>query len=496
MSLDPTSEQIPTGGLRRELRVVDAAAFSVGLIGPVGAMALLGVGAAGILGHAAPWAFIFAILAVVLVGYGFIKLSRYISHTGSVYALVGRTLGPRAGFVAGAVLVLAYAGIGTGSTIEIALFFDKVLAGIHLVGAGTSEWIWSALIALIVVVALSVAEVRVITKVLLYAELIGAVLVTVLSVVILVKAGTGHAPAGQHLGWDVFRLAPGTNAGTIAEAAVFGFLAFAGFEGAAALGEETMNPKHEIPRALKITIAVVGSFFLLTIIAQAVGYGATPDQIRAFSTADDPYGDLGTMFMGHAMGILLDLMASLSLFAITLGTVNGAARVLLALLRDAGVRGAPVRLTSKGSPIGAISIIVLIILCDVIGQRSAGSVALTATYYWLTLGTVALLVTYAMATLGSLRFLFFSGRARAPRWQMIIPILAFLLVLYTIYKNSVGVEGAYRLFPWVVLAVIAVATAIVHFVPGLAARVRAELGCDEEIPDDAPVEQHAAAGAL
>jgi len=35
----------------------------------------------------------------------------------------------------------------------------------------------------------------------------------------------------------------------VASAAVFGFLSFAGFEGAASLGQETNNPRREIPRA-------------------------------------------------------------------------------------------------------------------------------------------------------------------------------------------------------------------------------------------------------
>jgi ATP-dependent helicase/nuclease subunit B len=45
----------------------DAAAFSIGLIGPVGAMAVNGVGAAGILGSGATWAFVFALVGVLLV---------------------------------------------------------------------------------------------------------------------------------------------------------------------------------------------------------------------------------------------------------------------------------------------------------------------------------------------------------------------------------------------------------------------------------------------
>lgn len=469
-------QEFAPGTLRRELRVVDASAFSVGLIGPVGAMALLGVGAAGLLGHAATWAFVFAIIGVSLVGYGFIKLSRYISHAGSVYALVGRTLGPRAGFIAGAALVIAYTTIGTGSTIEIALFFNKFLSGIHVVGAGTTEWYWTALVALAAVVALSISEIRVVTKVLLASELIGAALVALLSLVILIKAGTGHAPAGQHLSWSVFALPHGVGAGTIAGAAVFGFLAFAGFEGAAALGEETLNPKREIPRALRITIVIVGIFFLLTIVGQVVGYGSTNAQVAAFSGADDPYGDLANAYIGHTMGLLLNLVASLSLFAITLGTVNGAARVFYALVRDMGITGRAAQLSKRGAPVGTMGMVVVTIACCFTGQRLAGTDVLDATFYWLTIGTIALLVAYAMATAGAFRFLFLDGEARAPRWQAVIPVLAMAFVGYTLYKNVVGVVGPYRFFPYVVLALLVVAGVIVVRTPGLADRVRAQIG--------------------
>lgn len=409
-----------------------------------------------------------------LVGYGFVKLSRHISHTGSVYALVGRTLGPRAGFIAGCALFMAYVMIGTGSTVEIALFSNKVLARIHLVD-GATEWIWTALIALVLVIGLSLSEIRVITRLLLVCEIVGAALVALLSIVVLVRTGTGHAPGGRTLSWDFLHLPAGTGFGTIAGAAVFGFLAFAGFEGAAALGEETMNPKREIPRALKITLVVVGAFFLLAIVGQAVGYGSSAAGVTVFAGAEDPYGDLAGQYIGTATGALLDLVASLSLFAITLGTVNGAARVGLALARDAGASGPLVRLTRRGAPVGTLSLIGVLLLCFTVGQRLAGTALLDATFYWLTIGTIALLVAYAMATAGALRFLFLGRYARAPRWQAVIPVLALAFVLYTIYKNVVGVEGPYRFFPYIVLAVLAVAAVVVVAVPGLADRVRSQI---------------------
>lgn len=460
-------------GLRRELKVADAAAFSIGLIGPVGAMALLGVGAAGLLGKGATLAFIFAIVGVSLVAYGFVKLSRYIAHTGSVYALVGLTVGPRAGFVAGCALLGAYMTIGTGSTIEIALFFNQFLHGIHLTGMFT-EWIWTGIIALIVVVLLSFTEIRVITRVLLASELIGAALVALLSVVVLVRVATGHAPGHQKLNLHFLELPGGSGFSTVAGAAVFGFLAFAGFEGAAALGEETMDPKREIPRAIKIAVAVVSVFFLLTIVAQSVGYGTDSAGVKAFVDGS-PYADLGDAYVGQALAVLLNFVASLSLFAITLGTLNGAARIGYALARDAGVRGPLGRLSSRGAPVATLTLIATFVLCFMIGQRLAGTGVEDATFYWLTIGTIALLVAYALATVGALRYLFFSGEPKAPMWQVAVPVLALAFVIYTIYKNVVGVKGPYRYFPYIVLVWLAVATVLVFTVRGLAQRVRRRL---------------------
>jgi amino acid transporter len=140
----PSASTPPSGGLHKELSLVDAAAFSVGLIGPVGAIGLLGTGAALIIGRAVTLSFVFAVVGVALVAYCFVKLSQHISHTGSVYALCGVTLGPQAGFFAGWALMGAYIAIGCGSTIEIGLFartFINDAFGTHI-----TQWWWLAMI--------------------------------------------------------------------------------------------------------------------------------------------------------------------------------------------------------------------------------------------------------------------------------------------------------------------------------------------------------------
>jgi amino acid transporter len=460
--------------LHTELSLVDAAAFSVGLIGPVGAIGLLGTGAALIIGRAVTLSFVFALIGVALVAYCFVKLSQHISHTGSVYALVGVTLGPRAGFFAGWALMGAYTAIGCGSTIEIGLFGQQFIN--NTFHAHISQWWWLALIGLAGVLAICFNEIRIITRALLTSEVIGAILVTVLSIVILVKVIFSHGPNGQTFTINFLSLPKGSGVGTIAKAAVYGFLAFAGFEGAAALGEETSSPKTEIPRAIKTAVIVVGGFYLLTAAAQSLGYGATAAGAKAYA-AGLPFSDLGNGYVGKWYGDILDLMATISLFAISLGVASGAARIMFAQARDAtGKRTGLAGLTKHGAPGAALVVVLIIFAAALIGQQLAHSTVINATFYALQIGTVLILVAYVMATVGAIYFLFFEGEAKAPVWQVVIPALGGAFVCYTIYRNVfVGQEGTYAHLPYIEVVYLIIGLVVVCVAPGLAGRVRAGL---------------------
>lgn len=168
-------------------------------------------------------------------------------------------------------------------------------------------------------------------------------------------------------------------------------------------------------------------------------------------------------------------MASISLLAIAIGTMNAGARILFALARDAGSKSIVTRVSSSGEPSGALWVMLGAALIIMVGQNSVGTEVLTATFYWLTIGTISLLVSYALATLGALRFLFMSGEKRAPKWQVVIPITGVLFIFYVIYKNAVGVADPYNKFPYIVAAWLIIALTYVALKPGLAASVQANL---------------------
>jgi amino acid transporter len=462
--------------LRRELKLFDAVALSLGIIGPVGGMALLGVGATGIIGRAAPLAFVFAIIGVASVAYGIVRLSRYIAHAGSVYGLVGVTLGPRSGFVAGWALFGAYLSFGAAAVIEVGLFGGEFLRGIGITHSG--EWIAIALIGLACATFLAYNEVKVITRTLLATEVLGVILVSLLSVIVLVRLIVGDAPGDQTFNLDFLSLPKGTTLNTVATASVFGFVAFAGFEGAATLGEETDRPRRDIPRAITIAVVVAAIFFLLTIVAQTLGYGTSDSGVKAFASAPSSYGHLAGLYVGAGLADILNLAATISLLALAVSCLTGGGRILYALSRDSiGPENPLARTSAKtGAPVAALAICVVIFAGVVVAQRLNGTQILNATFYTLTVGTLSLLIAYFMATFGAIRYLFLTPTRKAPGREIAVPMIGLATLGLTLYKNTFGLQFPYNRFPIVVAIWLLVGVAMVVLSPGIASKVKAALG--------------------
>jgi amino acid transporter len=294
-----------SGALRRELRFWEAIALSIAIMAPTAAMALNGTLPATLVGQAVPLAFIFATVGVMFVSYAFIRLTGAFSHAGSVYAFAGVTLGPRVGFFSGWALFGTYLAFTAASTAETGLFGVAFFQGSGLWDG--AEWLVIALVAGAGISILAIGDIRVATRSLLGLEGISVTLIVILVVVIFVKLLAGSAPQGQGFTTDIFKLPSGTSLDTIATAAVFGFLSFAGFEGAAALGEETNEPTRNIPRAIWRAVLVAGGFYIVVIIAQTLGFGTNAAGVKAFGSSSAPLGDLSKAYVGSGLSDAINL---------------------------------------------------------------------------------------------------------------------------------------------------------------------------------------------
>ena len=103
MAATPSGEPGTPGtpGLKRSLSIWAAVGLSVALMAPSMAANINPQASAQTAGRAVPLTFLIAAIGVLLVAYSFVRLCQYFHHSGSVYAFVGATLGPRTGVVAG-----------------------------------------------------------------------------------------------------------------------------------------------------------------------------------------------------------------------------------------------------------------------------------------------------------------------------------------------------------------------------------------------------------
>src|SRR5215471_5733535 len=456
--------------LRRELRFTETAALSIGVMAPTLAMSDTGVAAASVLGRAAPLAFVVAALGVGFVAYGFVRLAREFSHAGSVYGFVGHTLGPRPGFLAGWALLGTYLVFPPVSVMGVAVFGRAFLATTGV--AANADWYPLALGAWAVIAVLAARGVRPTTRSLLAFEIVSVCLILVLMGVIYWRLAAGSAPGGQRFSGSVFVLPPGAGLSALALAATSGFLAFAGFESAGSLGEESFTPTRAVPRAIITAVAFGAVFYVACVTVQSLGFGTGAGGVSAFRHSQAPLGDLAKRYVGDPLAALLDLGAALSALAAGLGGVIVAARMLFSFGRD-GIASRRLGRVSAvtGVPRRALAAEMLVGLILLTAFRLTGTSALDVFFYLATIGTLSLLVMYVLTNVAAARHL-----GRRSLWQVVAPTGGVLIAGFVLYHNVWPVPPPpYEYFPYLVLGWLAAGLVITMVVPGFSAKVGAGL---------------------
>lgn len=306
-------------------------ALSVATVGPTLAMAGNGQELVPSVGKAVPLVFLIGLVGVALVGYSYVRLTRHLNHAGSAYALVGVTVGPRAGFLAGFAMLGAYVGFTIGTLALTAAFANSFLAELQRGSGRAVEVPWLVIVAAAGLAAFVVTgrDARGLAKVLLGIEGVGIAAMVVLAVVIIARGGA--APTGLDFG--VFTPS-GVSTGAILAGVVAAFLSWAGFEACTSMGEETADPRREVPRAIAGTLALTGVLFVVVMFAQTVGFGTDPAGLARFAASQNTLGDLGAAYIGRWFGLLVILTATVGAFGCHMATAATAGRLLFAFGRD------------------------------------------------------------------------------------------------------------------------------------------------------------------
>jgi amino acid transporter len=435
------------------LSLPEAVGLSLSVISPTVTAAFNITLVAQAAGPAAPLVFAIGSVAMALVALSFVAFAHRVAHAGSAYAYISHTFGSRMGFIAGWTLLLTYLGFTSGFAALVGSFSG---AALKYFGIEVGHW-WIAIGAASVLVAwwFAYRDMRLAGRLMLVLEAAAVAGIVFLCICILrqvqVDAGQIEAsfrPSAKFNGWA------GLGFGM-----VFSILSFAGFEGAATLGEETINPRRNIPIALLGTVLGSGIFFVFVAYCEVIGFG--PHGIKDLANSQAPLDDLALRYATPHLAIALDIAAATSCFSGVLGGLAAAARVLFALSRAglsstlAGVH--PVH----GTPAPAVSLTaMLVILAVLLWGSFAGAGDFYS--YTSTIGVLALILVYIGVGGAEMTE---AWREQRPLWSAAC-VLGPMLLLWVLYRNVYPVpEFPNNLWPYVAVAWVAGSWALIRLRP-------------------------------
>jgi len=267
-------------------------------------------------GGALPLAVVFAFIGIFFTASSIGQLAAHIPSAGSVatYSAVG--IRPWVGFLVG----WAYAAVEILIVPLVMLQLGFTVAGewnSENSSFSTGNWWILTTLGTLLVGFLVYRGVRTSARTGVILGAIEIVVFLLFGLYLIVKAGgnndlavfsTKYANAEGFTGWS------GVIAGS-----VFCLLAFAGFEAAAPLAEETENPKKNIPKAVMIATVSIGALYALTTYAAAITFG--PDKFKDFAAYNN-----GAPWNGLAKGVGT-IFWLLVLFAIINSTIANATSV-------------------------------------------------------------------------------------------------------------------------------------------------------------------------
>jgi amino acid transporter len=325
MSAEAHSAEPATNQLKRNaLGLPSALGMSLAFISPTIGVIFISALIAGKAGIASPFVFILGTLGIALMASTLAQFTRRVTAAGTFYKFITVSLGRRAGFVAGMLLMCAYA---LQSPLNTNLFGGFVGDLLHTDFNISVPW-WLLMIGVVVLVGVlawySVHTSMQFDIAFLIAEV---TVVAILLVLIVVRGGDSGQVPGAFLPTSA-----SAGAGGLGQAFVFTVLAFFGFESCSTVAEEVRDPRRKLPIALIGSVLLTGAWFTFAMYSIIVGYGA--NHIDALASASAPLHDLAIRYIGPWYATIVDLAAVSAIIAVLLAIHTANFRVLYSLGRD------------------------------------------------------------------------------------------------------------------------------------------------------------------
>jgi amino acid transporter len=428
-------------------------AFGASNVAPAGAVVGGLVIVVSYAGFASPLVVLIAFAASLCCASSIGEFARRLPSAGSLYTYNSRGLGQTGGFLTGWMMIFAYALYVPAGIALTSAYASQLLADTLHVAIG--GWV---LFVIILAAVAGVAYLGIGTSSLADLVLVaGEVAVfAALAITILVTIGPAH--------YSVAALSPASSPNgqfsDITNAMIYGITAFAGFEAAAALGEEARNTRRSIPASTVGVVIVTGLFYLLVIFAEVLGVGR--HGIHGLTGQASPLGYLASRYWSPSALWVIDLVVVLTGLGFVIAALNAAIRVLFAMGRERALPAFLARLSRRHTPaatIGCVAVLTLVLGLPLTyaagGARAFG--------YLAGAGGLSVVLVYLAVNIAAIRAFRTEFRAEFRLWRhLLVPATAAVLFLFPLWGVlHPRAHGLVDLLPfaalgWLCLGIIAV----------------------------------------
>ncbi len=426
-------------------------------------------------GIGTPAGFLFATVVLVIFSVGYVAMARKVTTAGGFYSFISHGLNRELGMASGFAMVVAY------SVFEVSLvggfaYFASLKAaryGVHI------EWYWFGFAMIAMIALLAFFDVHISARILGITLLCEIVTLVAFDIVIFAGASSNVSLDAINP-VNAFKGLPAGKVGGTALAAgaagigiFFAFWSWVGFEMAPNYGEESKDPKKNVPRALYISVIGLGIFYTVTSWAGISGFhSANAAASVAQNNSANFYFIPAQKYGGLLLKDLLSWFIITGSFACGMAFHNTAARYMYALGREGVLHRAlgrthvkhrsPHIASSTQSVIAALILLAFAVFATVNAKLGAAdSVGYLQVYGLMAvMGVVAILAIQALVSLAVFNYFRTHHKADHHWWRTTTaPLLAVVsqaIVLYLAVKNLNFLGSGYSYAKWLCVADLAI----------------------------------------
>jgi amino acid transporter len=399
-------------------------AFGASNVAPAGAIVGGLVIVVSYAGFASPLVVLIAFVASLCCASSIAEFARRLPSAGSLYTYNSRGLGRIGGFLTGWMMVFAYAlYVPAGIALTSAYMSQLVADTLHVTIVGWA--LFMVILGGVVLVAyLGIGTSSSVDLVLVAGEV---AVIAALAITILVKIGPARYSAA------VFSPASSPNGQLtdITTAMIYGITAFAGFEAAAALGEEARDTRRSIPTSTIGIVIVTGIFYLLVVFAEVSGVGR--HGIASFTRQINPLGYLTSQYWSPSALWIIELVVVITGLGFVIASLNVAIRVLFAMGRERALPGSLARLSNRHTPVVSIGCVATLTLT--LGLPLTYAYGGARTFGYLAgAGGLSVVLVYLAVNIATIRAFRTEFRDEFGLWRhLLVPATAVVLFMFPLW---------------------------------------------------------------